>query len=348
MLGNDRDKVILEPVLVSLERQGLTESSHRGSAIIFHSTQGIIASWGDPEKVIFPRSAMKPLQVFTALSRGLSLSNEQVALGCSSHHGEKRHIRAVKEWLSQHGLSAEKHLACGRALPQENENLISIIQNPANSNLSQNSLKKRIYHGCSGKHCCQLAFCIHEGWDIDGYFEPHHPAQQALFSHLEHLSEEPLKKIAKDGCNLPAPAMRLSSFARALSKLTDSKTLSRSEQKAALQIFESTTDFPFLTGGAYAPNSLMTAKSNKTFFTKNGSEGVYGCLIPSAKCSIVLKIADGSMRAADTAIAGILYTYAKQLNINASGTKHFANQILKNNEGEPIGRTYWVGKKLKI
>ena len=333
---------------MSLERQGLTESIHRGSAIIFHSTQGIIASWGDPEKVIFPRSAIKPLQVFTALSAGLSLSNEQIAFGCSSHHGEKRHIQLAQEWLSQLGLSAEEHLACGRALPQGNENLTSILQNSANTISSKDSYKKRIYHGCSGKHCCQLAFCIHNGWNIDGYFEPHHPAQQALFSHLEQLSERPIEKIAKDGCNLPAPAMRLSSFARALSKLADPKTLIHSEQQAALKIFESTTDFPFLTGGASAPNSLMTAKSNKTFFAKNGSEGVYGCLIPSANCSIVLKIADGSMRAADTAIAGILDTYAEQLNINSSGTGEFANQIMKNTEGEGIVRSYWMGEKLKI
>ncbi len=348
MPWNDGGKMTAEPVLVTLERQGLTESIHRGSAIILHSTQGIIASWGDPEKVIFPRSAMKPLQTFTALSTGLSLSNEQVAFGCSSHHGEQRHILLAQEWLSHHGLSAEEHLACGHALPQENENLLSILQNSINKTSNQDSYKKRIYHGCSGKHCCQLSFCIYNGWDIDGYFEPHHPAQQALFSHLEQLSERPLEKIARDGCNLPAPAMRLSSFAKALSKLADPKTLSHSEQKAALQIFESTTDYPFLTGGASAPNSLMTAKSNKTFFAKNGSEGVYGCLIPSANCSIVLKIADGSMRAADTAIAGILDTYAEELNINSLGARQFANKTIKNNKGEDIGRTYWMGKKLKI
>lgn len=340
--------MILEPVLVSLERKGLTESSHRGSAIIFHSTQGIIASWGDPQKVIFPRSAMKPLQVFTALSTGLSLTNEQVALGCSSHHGEERHIRLAKKWLSQHGLSAEEHLACGRALPQKNEDLISILENSTNTVLNQSSYKKRIYHGCSGKHCCQLAFCIYNDWDINGYFEPGHPAQQALFSKLEHLSERPLEKIAKDGCNLPAPAMRLSSFARALSKLADPKTLSHIEQKAALQIFESATNFPFLTGGASAPNSLMTAKSKNTFFAKNGSEGVYGCLIPSVNCSIVLKIADGSMRAADTAIAGILDTYSERLKINATGAKNFAKQIIKNTEGEAIGRLIWMGEKLNF
>lgn len=340
--------MILEPVLVTLERKGLIESSHRGSAIIFHSTQGVIASWGNPEKVFYPRSALKPLQVFITLSRGLSLSNEQVAFGCSSHHGEKSHIELAQNWLSQYGLSSEKHLACGRALPQQQESLVSILQNSVNKLSNLNSYAKRVYHGCSGKHCCQLAFCVHNGWDIDGYFEPNHPAQQALFSHLEQLSDRALENIAIDGCNLPAPAMRLSSFAKALAKLADPKNLSQSEQKAALQIFRSTTQFPFLTGGLSAPNSIMSANSDKTFFAKNGSEGVYGCLVPSANCSIVLKIADGSMRAADAAIAGLLDTYEKQLKINSSGAKLFANQKIKNTDGKEIGKCNWVGEKFKI
>ena len=58
--------------------------------------------------------------------------------------------------------------------------------------------------------------------------------------------------------------MRLIDFARALAKLADPKKLSLTQKKAALQIFESTTSFPFLTGGESAPNSKMTAKSNKT------------------------------------------------------------------------------------
>ena len=348
MACNNGDKSILEPVLVKLERQGLMESVHRGSAIIFHSTEGILAAWGDPEKIIFPRSAMKPLQVFTALSSGLSLSNEQVAFGSASHYGEEKHLLIAKKWLSQLSLSPETHLACGHALPKKTEDLISILQEPWDKSSSKNTLAKRIYHGCSGKHCCQLAFCIHNGWDIDGYFDEHHPAQQALFHYLEELSEWPLQRIGIDGCNLPAPAMRLIDFARALAKLADPKKLSITEQKAALQIFESTTSFPFLTGGESAPNSIMTAKSNKTFFAKNGSEGVYGCILPEANCSIVLKIADGTMKAADTAIAGILTTYAKNLKINASGAYFYSNQILKNTVGKEIGKCYWTGEKFNF
>ena len=91
-----KEKTILEPVLVKVDRQGLTESMHRGSAIIYHSTQGVLAAWGNPDKVIFPRSALKPIQVFTALSSGLTIANEQVAFGCASHHAEEMHIRMAE------------------------------------------------------------------------------------------------------------------------------------------------------------------------------------------------------------------------------------------------------------
>ena len=141
MAGNNSDKLILEPVLVKLERQGLMESVHRGSAIIFHSTEGILAAWGDPEKIIFPRSAMKPLQVFTALSSGLSLSNEQVAFGSASHYGEEKHLLIAKKWLSQLSLSPETHLACGHALPKKTEDLISILQEPRDKSSSKTLLQ---------------------------------------------------------------------------------------------------------------------------------------------------------------------------------------------------------------
>jgi hypothetical protein len=88
----ENQKTTLEPVLVKVDRQGLTESMHRGSAIIYHATHGILAAWGNPDKVIFPRSAMKPIQVFTALSSGLGIADEQVAFGCASHHAEEMHI----------------------------------------------------------------------------------------------------------------------------------------------------------------------------------------------------------------------------------------------------------------
>ncbi len=342
------EKTNSEPVLVKVDRQELTESIHCGSAMIYHSTQGLLASWGNPNKVIFPRSAMKPLQVFTALSSGLTITDKQVAFGCASHHAEEMHIKTAECWLSQLSLSAELHLACGPTPPQNEQILVSTKQRSDSTQPKDKSIAKRIYHGCSGKHCCQLAFCKHRGWDIDNYYEPMHPAQQALFRHLENLSDRPLEKIAIDGCNLPAPAMTLSGFARAISQLAEPQKLVQSEKKAALQIFESVTKFPFLTGGTSAPNSLMTNESRGTFFVKNGSEGVYACIIPGARCSIVLKMADGAMRAADTAMAGILSEYAKELKIDASGAKHFAKLHIKNNAGDKIGKIYWNGSRQKI
>ena len=344
----NEEKTNSEPVLVKVDRQGLTESTHCGSAMIYHSTQGLLAAWGNPDKVIFPRSAMKPLQVFTALSSGLTITDKQVAFGCASHHAEEMHIKTAQCWLSQLSLSAELHLACGPALPQNEQRLVSIKHRSGSTQSNDKSIAKRIYHGCSGKHCCQLAFCKHCGWDIDNYYEPTHPAQQALFRHLENLSDRPLEKIAIDGCSLPAPAMTLSGFARAIAQLAEPQKLVPSEKKAALQIFDSVTKFPFLTGGTSAPNSLMTKKSRGTFFVKNGSEGVYACIIPEANCSIVLKMADGAMRAAETAMAGILSEYAKELKIDASGAEHFAKLHVKNNAGDKIGKIYWNGDRLKI
>ena len=115
-----------------------------------------------------------------------------------------------------------------------------------------------------------------------------------------------LDVVGIDGCTLPAPYLSLQGFARALAKITAPNLLKGKMQDAAVQIIKSTIKFPFLTGGTKSPNSIMTAASSKKFFAKNGAEGVYAVIFPLAKAAMVLKIADGNMRAANVAIAGML------------------------------------------
>lgn len=42
--------------LVELWRGGMLESTHRGHVVICDDTGQIVESWGDPARLIFPRS----------------------------------------------------------------------------------------------------------------------------------------------------------------------------------------------------------------------------------------------------------------------------------------------------
>src|SRR4051812_39131066 len=94
--------------LVQVERSGVVESVHFGDIAVCDASGMLIASAGDPNRVAFARSCMKPLQgaVSLAAIEG-SISDREVAVMCSSHNGEPVHVRAVRSLLKRGGLDEE-------------------------------------------------------------------------------------------------------------------------------------------------------------------------------------------------------------------------------------------------
>ena len=315
-------------LMAEIMRGGAVESTHFGSGVLVSATGELQAVWGDAERQMFPRSAMKSLQTLTILTHGTKLTDQQTALACASHHGETMHEHAVKQWLLDMSLSAE-HLSCGSDMPRYAEDRQRLRE--------QNIDASPIYHNCSGKHCGQLAFCQHQGWDVSDYNLASHPAQQAMLAMFTELAGEPIDIVGVDGCTLPAPRLSLVGFARALAKIAAPDLLKGTMSRAAEQIMASTMQFPFLTGGSKSPNSIMTAASSKKFFAKNGAEGVYAVILPEARAAMALKITDGSMRAADVAIAGMLSQMAEHLNLDKDMLNKFTTEDMYNSANTKVG-----------
>ena len=74
----------------------------------------------------------------------------------------------------------------------------------------------------------------------------------------------------------------------------------------AKRIFNSCTNFPEIAGGTNSVNSILTNFSKGKIFFKNGAEGVFVAIIPEKKSALAVKITDGTARAAETAIAGLV------------------------------------------
>ena len=316
-------------LMAEIIRGNTVESMHYGSGVLVSFEGELLAFWGDENGKLFPRSAMKSIQTFTILSHGTKLTDKQAALACASHHGEEIHSKEINSWLSDMKLTSE-HLSCGLELPR----------NPEDRQLlrDQNISSSRIYHNCSGKHCGQLALCQNQGWDIENYHLINHPAQKAMLNVFQDLAQEDIDVVGIDGCTLPAPYLSLHGFARALAKITAPNLLKGKMQDAAVQIIKSTIKFPFLTGGTKSPNSIMTAASSKKFFAKNGAEGVYAVIFPLAKAAMVLKIADGNMRAANVAIAGMLNQMADTLDLDKDVLARFSSEDMFNSVNQKIGQ----------
>jgi len=285
--------------LVNVTRGKEIESSHSGAAVFIDSSGKVLKEWGDSNMLIYPRSSLKPIQSLNLyknkIDEKLKLEESYLAFSTASHHGEDIHVNKAVGWLKQLGLK-EEDLACGEDWPKSLSDKFK-----AEKKYKQ---KRKVFHNCSGKHCAHLAVAKARDLPIKNYQKENHLIQSELVEIIEELAQEKIHSMGIDGCTLPNPFMSLKSFALISARFTDFKYL-REHGSTAQKIFNACVKFPELTGGEKSINCLLTRAASNIFF-KNGAEGVYVALIPHLKSAIALKISDGTQRASEIAMAGII------------------------------------------
>ena len=320
--------------LVTISRSGYIESEHFGCGAIVDSDGKILKEWGDSSQLIFPRSALKPIQSLNLYKDGYidkaNLTEKQIAFSTSSHFAEDIHQELIKDWLKNLNLD-ESMLACGEDWPWQLHNKFKAYE--------KYKKRRKIFHNCSGKHCAHLAVSVERDLPINNYNSQLHPLQKELFDLIENLSEFKINQIGVDGCTLPNPMLPINKFGYLLAKFTDYKKIDNLGS-VAKKIFEACVNEPDYAGGAESDNSLLTKLFNKRVFFKNGAEGVFLAIIPEKKISIVVKILDGSARAAATAITGMI----SELDlIDKSKLETYLNRTISNSIDQPVGNITWVG-----
>ena len=176
-------------------RSGLAESFDDVEAIAVDSTGAELFVSGDPDRPMFYRSAIKPLQALAARRTGLVLPPEHLALTCSSHSGYPVHIAIVRQIL----IDADLTETALRTTPDRP------LSGLANADLiaTGDRSKRPILHNCSGKHAGWLAACVHAGWDLETYLEPDHPLQTFIFEIVAEFSGIDPHPVGVDGCGAP-------------------------------------------------------------------------------------------------------------------------------------------------
>ena len=315
--------------MVEVTRSNFTESVHHGVAVLINSSGEILREWGNSNILIYPRSALKPIQSLNLYKDGvaeaLNLSDDFIALTTASHHAENIHQKMINNWLKKINLK-EKHLSCGPSWPWN-------IKDQFKAH-SKYKVKRKIFHNCSGKHCGHLAVCKYKNLPIKNYQNKDHPIQKDLIKLIEGLSKYKIKNIGIDGCTLPNPLIPLKKFAFAAAQLADYKKLN-GHSAIAKRIFDSCVKFPEIAGGSKSINSILTKLSNGKAFVKNGAEGVFVAIIPEKKSALVVKIIDGAARAAETAIAGLL-----------SELKIINNEKIEKIKKSPIKKLCWSNNRV--
>lgn len=291
------------PMIIEVHRGGLLESRHRGIAAVIDSHGKILHAWGDIDRHIYPRSAIKPILALPLIESGAAeafeLGDPEIALACASHSGEPTHVRAVSAWLARIGLGAAD-LGCGSHWSHDQET--------AHDWVRSGQPVTAINNNCSGKHTGFLATAKHLGEPTAGYIKPEHPVQIRLAAILAEMGDTDLSQTARgiDGCGIPVLGMPLSAMALAMARMAEPSGLGPVREAAAKRIVSSMTAHPYNVAGRNRFDTLAMQAGNGRFAVKAGAEAVHAAIIPELGVGVVLKIDDGTKRASEVAMANIL------------------------------------------
>ncbi|MDP4796638.1 MAG: asparaginase [Rhodospirillales bacterium] len=293
---------MFDPLICEITRGNMVESRHRVHAMICDAS-GPVQTWGDPDLMFYPRSAIKFMQSLPLLESGAAdaygVATAELALASASHSGTAEHVAAVAAWLKRIGLGAD-NLGCGAHVPYDSE--------AANDLVRAGAVPTRLNNNCSGKHTGFLTTALHLHEPIDSYLDSDHPVQRRLYDILETLGGQSLADTGRghDGCGIPVYGMTLRALATAVQKMADPSDLGEQRGAAVQRVLAAVTAMPFMVGGpGRFDTDVMTALGG-TVATKGGAEGVHIAIIPGKKLGIALKAEDGEKRAADIAMGWLL------------------------------------------
>jgi L-asparaginase II len=318
------------PVLVEITRGSLVESIHRGAVAVSDAEGNLKVAIGDVETPVFPRSALKPVQAVVLVESGAadaySLSDEEIALACASHSGEKMHTERVAAWLARIECGVSD-FACGPHRPVHEATATAMIRDGARWSA--------LHNNCSGKHTGFMTAARHFGADVAGYERHDHIVQREVESALKDmagLSHD--LPWGVDGCTVPNFAVSLSALACAVSRFADPSGLSPTRAAACQRIMRAMTANPDLVAGTGRVCTLLMRQC-PGIAVKTGAEGVYVAMLPSLGLGVALKIDDGASRAAETAIAAVLIALGAAPPFGAA--RDLAHGPVKNTRGVEVG-----------
>lgn len=322
------------PILAEAVRGNWVENRHRGAFIIVDDAGRVIASAGDVERAVFPRSAIKSMQALAMFDRHaidkFHHSEEELALACASHHGEDEHVGNVERFLRRMGLSVAD-LECGAHMPtngKAREALRAAGEAPS-----------ALHNNCSGKHSGMLSLALAMGVPTAGYVGREHDVQQAVRAAVEYVIGEDLTedRCGTDGCSIPTFAAPLRAWARGFARMATGSGLDAGHAAGAERLFDAATAHPHLVAGTGHLDTLVMEAFKGRLMQKGGAEGVQCGAIRDKGWGYALKCDDGNMAASHAMVAALLLKHAEPDAAQRAVLEQFARQPAKNVRGAVVG-----------
>jgi len=288
------------PVLIEQRRGPVTESRHRGHVVQVASDASIERAIGDPNVMVTLRSAVKPFALLALVESGaaddLNLTDPELAVMASSHHGEDLHVRTLQAVFRRAALS-QNLLACGSdRAPLDELTRVRLARD--------GEAPGPIRHMCSGFHAASILLSRHAGWSLEDYWHVDHPSQAAVRSAVARcFGTVPDGLItAGDDCGVLTYAFPLVEVARAYALLGDPAGSAPDPRRAALapsllRIRDAMIAAPELVGGVRGSLTTSVMKAaDGGLVSKSGAESLEGIgFLPGAGSAGVGRAGAGGM-----------------------------------------------------
>ena len=330
------------PALVEVWRGGAVESFHRGAVAVVDAAGSVFAAWGDIERPVFPRSAVKVLQALPLVASGaadrLGLSDEELALACASHGGEAVHTRTAASMLAKAGVDVDA-LECGTHWPYFDGAIKALAAAGGKPNALNNN--------CSGKHAgfvC-LGCVMADGKDVRGflrgYVQPEHAVMREVTASLQNTTGWNLAQTARgvDGCSIPTYAIPLRHLAHAFAKVATGVGMANDQARAAQRLRAAVAKAPQMVAGTGRFDSRVMQHFGERVFCKVGAEGMSCASLPEVGLGVAIKMDDGNnARAAEVLMAALIEKLLPLGDADTAFIRGFSAATLKNWNGIEVGK----------
>ena len=315
---------------MEVQRGGITESIHRGHVAVVNSAGRIIASAGNPGFVTFLRSSAKFHQALPLIASGavdrFGFTASELAIICSSHAAEEKHLVEVRSILHKTGLT-ENHLHCGAHPPFSSDASEKLVR--------EGKSPTPIHNNCSGKHAGMLALALHLGAPLENYLDLHHPVQQkilAVIAEFAGLIEKEIA-VAVDGCSAPTFAISVAAMARMFANLV--RPPQRWESSCG-KLWPAIVSHPDLISNGGELDCELMRDGSGLILAKGGAEAVLCAAIKPGEpggesLGLAIKIEDGTGKRARGLVARAVL---EQLGM---ATFRSASEPILNHRGKIVG-----------
>lgn len=335
--------------LVEVTRGSWVESWHDGAIAIVDSNGKVVRQIGDVDRPVFPRSAIKGLQALPLIESGAadaySLSQEALSIACASHNGEEIHTKVSAAMLKACGLENDA-LECGAQAPKyevDQAQLHRAHQEPSS-----------LHNNCSGKHAGFLCFSQKAGFDHQGYIKLDHPVQREIRAVLEDLTEVKnledgaVHACGTDGCSIPTYALPLKNWAHAFAKFATGHGMQFERAKASERLRKAVAEAPYMVAGHDRYCTGIMEIFGERAFVKVGAEGVFCAALPELGFGVALKCWDGSFRAAEMMMTGVLQALLPMSDVEQAALADYGLVQMKNWNGIHVGDIRLAGGVLEL